>query len=257
MNLNFSKYHGAGNDFIMIWNLDGSIQLTDEQIRRLCNRHMGIGSDGLILLESCDSADFYVNFYNPDASQSFCGNGSRCAFKMAFDRGIISEAAQFKAIDGMHEGIKKGDHWSIRMNDVHTMEAFQSGMFLNTGSPHIVLPVENLQDLDVVAEARKIRYSERFALQGVNVNFVERVGQVLHIRTYERGVEDETLACGTGITAAALAMAELGGEDTALLQVRARGGDLEVAFAKCEGGYSDIWLTGPAVHVYDGQIEGV
>jgi diaminopimelate epimerase len=168
----FWKYQGTGNDFVMLDNRSGELTFSKEQVIRICDRKFGIGSDGLILIEKSDSSDFYMNFFNPDASQSFCGNGSRCAVRFAQVLGMIGIKGSFEAIDGLHEFASTENEIRIRMRDVNGMESTDEEDILNTGSPHFIKYVKSLNDLDLVAEAKKIRYNDRFKAQGINVNFV-------------------------------------------------------------------------------------
>ena len=204
MEVHFYKYHGTGNDFILINNMNGEVDLTTQQIVSLCNRRLGIGSDGIILLEKDKEADYNMNFYNPDGSQSFCGNGSRCAFRFAQDQGIVEDEANFRAIDGIHLAKNQGESISILMNNVDSFEVSDKHYFINTGSPHYIEYIDELDEFNLIEEARRIRYNERFKNEGTNVNFIVENKKGIAMRTYERGVEDETFSCGTGVTAAAL-----------------------------------------------------
>lgn len=256
MKVKFQKYQATGNDFIVIDNREGKIKLELPQILRLCNRSWGIGSDGLILIEPDKSADFKMNFYNPDGSQSLCGNGSRCAVKYAHELGLINKETTFSAYDGLHWAeILTNSEVRLKMQDVKTVRHMGDGMFVDTGSPHVVNFVINLDNFKVRREGRKIRSSGLFHNGGVNVNFVEVLDQHnIYVRTYERGVEDETLSCGTGVTAAAIASQMK--TVIAPVAVKTRGGDLKVEYKKAaEGGYEDVFLTGPAKKVFEGIIE--
>lgn len=256
MKVAFKKFQATGNDFIVIDNREEKINLELSQIRRLCNRSWGIGSDGLILIEPDNSADFKMNFYNPDGSQSLCGNGSRCAVKFAQQLELIDKETTFSAFDGLHWAeILENDHVRLKMQDVKTVRHMGDGMFVDTGSPHVVNFVINLDNFKVRREGRKIRNSGLFHGSGVNVNFVEVVDlHNIYVRTYERGVEDETLSCGTGVTAAAIA-SKLKNVHSPVA-VRTRGGDLQVEYNDSpEGGYEDVYLIGPAEKVFEGIIE--
>ncbi len=254
LKLHFSKYQGAGNDFILIDNRSGTHQLSTDQIQKLCDRNFGIGSDGLILIEESDSANYFVNFYNPDGSQSFCGNGSRCAFRMAQRIGLVKKEGSFQAIDGLHQAKSISDDVSISMSDVAGVDAYKDGFVLQTGSPHFVKFAEEIENIDLVKEAHSIRYDAHYKDKGINVNFVLPESDGIKMRTYERGVEAETLACGTGVTAAALVFA-LSRDHVEAVKVQTRGGKLSVNFERAGQGFKKIWLTGPAEHVYDGNIE--
>ncbi|MFT4678980.1 MAG: diaminopimelate epimerase [Flavobacteriales bacterium] len=254
LELNFSKYHGAGNDFILINNLDGSIDLSVDQIQLLCDRNFGIGSDGLILIESCALADYSVNFYNPDGSQSFCGNGSRCAYRMAMDLKLVSDTCTFLAFDGLHQASSQGKDVSISMSDVKSIDPYKDGFVVQTGSPHFVKFCQDLDKIKIVQEAHSVRYDDKYKEKGINVNFVLPRNGEIALRTYERGVEAETLACGTGVTAAALVYA-MSQDHLREVKVHAVGGDLKVGFKRMGEGFCDVWLTGPAQHVYHGNIK--
>ncbi len=220
MNIEVFKYSGAGNDFLLINNLDGNISLSQKQISKLCDRHYGIGADGIILLENSEEADFKMNFYNNDGSNGmFCGNGGRCIVDFAEFSGLQGEEEEgfeefiFEAADGYHSGVILGEiedkiRVTISLNEVlgKNIERLNEKMFwLNTGCDHLVVFREGVKDMNVVEEGRELRYSEEFAPNGVNVNFVEIIDGFLFVRTYEKGVEDETLACGTGVVAAGIA----------------------------------------------------
>lgn len=259
MKLSFSKYQGTGNDFIMLDNLDGKYNLLSlNQIQFLCDRKFGIGADGLIKINKSNDLAFEVDYYNSDGSKSFCGNGARCSVAFAHKIGINSNHVVFTAIDGIHEAQKKGNLVSLKMNNVHEIKELGSDFELNTGSPHYIKFVENTLALNVFEEGRKIRYSPNYQENGINVNFVEELRlNELEVSTYERGVEDETLSCGTGVTAAALAYAqfkEIFGKQE--IQIHTKGGKLKVMYdRKADDDYVDVFLIGPAVHVFDGEIE--
>jgi diaminopimelate epimerase len=185
--LQFFKYQGTGNDFIMIDNRDGNIQLTTEQVQQLCNRKFGVGSDGLVLIESTSEADFHMNFFNPDGSKSFCGNGSRCAVRFAQQLGVVGQEGRFLAIDGLHDFSSDEGTVHIHMRDVESVQSNDDHYVINTGSPHYIMYVNDLEHLDVVTQGRSIRYNDTFKAEGINVNFVEENEHGLSIRTYERG----------------------------------------------------------------------
>ena len=257
MDVFFSKYQGTGNDFVMIDNRSGKWDhLSLNSIRAMCDRRFGIGADGLIKLNSSEGYDFEVDYYNSDGSKSFCGNGARCAVAFAKSKGINTAHVKFVAIDGEHEASQVGAIVSLLMNDVNAVNLTGKDYVLNTGSPHYVQFVKKAEQLDVFEEGKKIRYSETYKEKGINVNFVETLGKnELYIRTYERGVEDETLSCGTGVTAAALAYAvkeKL--YDEHLISIKTRGGQLQVRFTRTgEETFSEIFLIGPAVKVFEGE----
>ena len=257
MNIPFSKYQGAGNDFILIDNRQGSITLSQEQIEGLCHRRFGIGADGLMILEKEPGFDFRMIYYNADGKEgSMCGNGGRCITRFAYDCGIHRDEYKFMAIDGPHVATIE-DHGFIRlkMKDVPEIEPHTTYDFLDTGSPHVVKQVQEISELDVVEEGRKIRYNDRYAEKGVNVNFVRVIDDhSIFVRTYERGVEDETYSCGTGVTASALVNAH---NDHGFnhIEVKTNGGDLYVEYEKTgETSFENIWLAGPAEKVFDGSV---
>jgi diaminopimelate epimerase len=254
--MTFYKYQGTGNDFILFDNREGVIHLTTEQIAALCHRRFGIGADGLMLLERADGCDFRMVYYNSDGGEStMCGNGGRCMVAFAKSLGLITYAARFVAVDGMHTAVIIADgKVSLRMNDVAEIAVHDGYTILNTGSPHYVKWVSEVRDVDVVAEGRSIRNSSEFAPGGINVNFVQMQYGKLYVRTYERGVEDETLSCGTGVTAAAIAAtcSETGKFKTG---IETPGGFLQVSFTKSTPSSAvEVILTGPAVFVYKGDV---
>ncbi|MFT4660032.1 MAG: diaminopimelate epimerase [Patiriisocius sp.] len=255
MEMKFSKYQGTGNDFIMIDDLNKTFDSNDKQlIKNLCDRKFGIGSDGIILLQADDELDFYVDFLNPDGSRSFCGNGSRCAVQFAVELGITENQCRFNAIDGEHEASILGDVVELKMSTVRSTENLGDDFLLDTGSPHYVKFVQDVSVLDIKKLGAEIRYNDRFNEQGVNVNFVEIGKDKIHIRTYERGVEDETLSCGTGVTAAAIASVLKSGEKE-MVSVESMGGNLSVKLKQSGNTFTDIWLCGPAIKVFDGSIK--
>lgn len=258
MQLPFKKYQGTGNDFVII---DNREQMFDKSnvsaIEHICNRKFGIGSDGLILIESHEKYDFNMVFFNPDGSQSFCGNGSRCAVQFAYDLGIISSNnTEFISTDGWHEAQVLGKSIvKLRMHDVSDISKDDSFDFMNTGSPHYVEFKGNLKELDIVTEGSKIRYAEEYKnIGGTNVNFIEQQDGRYHVRTYERGVENETLSCGTGVTACALSIALKENIEKGEVDIQTKGGQLIVSLEKAEKGFKNIWLQGPAIFVFEGVI---
>ena len=251
----FFKYHGAGNDFILFDDRNGHFPESQELVQHLCHRRFGIGSDGIMLIKHSEVADVHLDFINPDGSRSFCGNGSRCGLRFAESLGMIGSTCSFEAIDGIHQGELTQDVVRISMRDVGEIRKHEKGDILDTGSPHLIIRHENLTELDVNAKGSEIRYSPEFEKEGINVNFIESVdNKTIRIRTYERGVEGETLSCGTGVTAAALAFAEANGITDGRVGVHSRGGDLSVEFKKEDGVFTSIWLIGPAEKVYAGEI---
>ncbi|GIV36592.1 MAG: diaminopimelate epimerase [Cyclobacteriaceae bacterium] len=256
MNIEFAKYQATGNDFILIDNRTRKIHLAPKQIQRLCHRKLGIGADGLILIEPSEQADFFLNYYNSDGSQSLCGNGSRAGVHFAQQLGIIKNTTTFEAYDGPHKAtFLPNNRIRIALHRVNSAERHPDGLFIHTGSPHFIKWVQQLEHFPVVPEGRAIRHDRRFEAQGgTNVNFAETLpGNTIAVRTYERGVEDETLSCGTGVTAAALAAAWQHGY-TSPVHITTRGGSLEVEFSKQNESFDNIFLTGPAEQVFTGQI---
>ncbi len=259
MQLSFFKYHGTGNDFIIADNREGSFPYGNSLlIKKLCDRNFGVGGDGLMLLENNPGYDFHMRYFNSDGIEgSLCGNGGRCIVRFAREAGIIGDKALFSADDGKHEAIiGAGDQVSLRLHDVKDIETDGEAFVINTGSPHYVLFRADIDSIDVVGEGRRIRYGKKYGEKGINVNFAEKAGNRILIRTYERGVENETLACGTGSVAAALCAASGSGDGNKSIPVQTRGGLLEVSFEKTgESDFSEIWLTGPAKMVYRGTVD--
>jgi len=253
--LEFYKYQGTGNDFVVVDNREGVFPKSIELVQKLCNRRFAIGSDGLILIENHDEWDFNMVFYNPDGSQSFCGNGSRCAVTVAKDLGIIDDSATFNSTDGYHEAEIKDGIVSLKMHDVNGVEQGEGFWFINTGSPHYVAYKESIDDLDVIEQGSAVRCNDRFKSEGTNVNFVMKTDSGIAIRTYERGVEGETLSCGTGVTAAALSYAAQLADQAGEIKVKAVGGQLSVRYQKTDSGFKEIFLIGPAEFVFRGTIE--
>ena len=260
MRTDFFKYQGTGNDFVIIDNRNGhDIKLTTEQVKKLCDRKFGIGADGLMLLSDKAGYDFEMTYFNSDGREgSMCGNGGRCLIKFADQIGIQKELYKFMAIDGEHEARIDADGIVyLKMNDVDMIVNHHSDFLVDTGSPHYVKLVPALANLDVYKKGREIRYSREFEKEGVNVNFVEQLEEPdkIFVRTYERGVENETLSCGTGVTAAALVCYhnENGFNE---VEVKTLGGKLNVEFDRIEDGkFRNIWLCGPAQMVFNGSIE--
>lgn len=254
MEIQFYKYQGTGNDFIILDNRSSQYDwLTENQINKMCDRRFGIGADGLMLLGLVDGFDFSMKYYNADGKEgSMCGNGGRCLVRFAFDMGIIMDSYHFIAVDGPHEAtIEPNRNISLKMQDVSNIEFNGNDVVLNTGSPHFIRFVDDVKNIDVYQEGKKIRYNDVYSEKGINVNFVEKTGDSIQIRTYERGVEDETLSCGTGATAAAIAFAQNTGFNK--VPVKVQGGELEISFNRInQHECSDIWLTGAAVFVFKG-----
>jgi len=257
MKLHFYKYHGTGNDFILLDNRDGLISLDTEQVAFLCHRHYGIGADGLMLLENADGYDFKMVYYNSDGREStMCGNGGRCITAFAKRLGIISSDANFLAIDGGHTAHVYDDGTiSLHMQDVSEISFEEGHTILNTGSPHYILWVNDVKNTNVFFEGNRIRNQHDFQPNGINVNFVQLLDGKLWVRTYERGVEDETLSCGTGVTATAIAAtAKATGDFNTGVQTP--GGALKVSFTKpTETTAVNVVLSGPTTFVFEGDIE--
>lgn len=256
MPLHFFKYQGTGNDFVMIDDRSETFSRYNQAlVARLCDRRFGIGADGLILLQNHPTLDFQMVYFNADGAEgSMCGNGGRCIVRFAHDLGLFTNHCRFMAVDGEHEATIADGLVSLRMSDVAGIDLTDTYSFTNTGSPHVVIPVDDLTGHDVVGIGRAIRYSDAFAPGGTNVNFVQTEPDgSLFVRTYERGVEDETYSCGTGVTAAALVMHRQAGVASPV-SIRVLGGNLKVAFAPDDkGGFTKIDLIGPAERVFEGE----
>ncbi|TVZ14484.1 diaminopimelate epimerase [Maribacter sp. MAR_2009_72] len=253
----FYKYQGTGNDFVMIDNRNGDFSHTDNTlVAHLCDRRFGIGADGLILLENDDDTDFRMVYFNADGNEStMCGNGGRCIVAFAHFLGIVDDEMEFMAIDGPHKALIQGGMVSLKMQDVSEIKEKSNALFMNTGSPHHVQMVEGLKQYDVKKEGARLRYGV-YGEKGSNINFVEaNTTNGFNIRTYERGVEDETLSCGTGVTAVALAMHHLGKTSANQIAISALGGNLSVDFKYNNGSYTDIYLKGAAKQVFKGEME--
>jgi diaminopimelate epimerase len=257
MEITFYKYEGTGNDFVMIDNRDGFFQKENRQlVAHWCDRRFGIGADGLILLEHDADADFKMVYFNSDGNQSsMCGNGGRCIVAFAAQLGIIKNETTFNAIDGLHYATISNDGTvALQMKDIDDVAVHPDYIFLNTGSPHHVQLVSDLEQLAVKEQGAAIRYSKLYHPAGSNVNFVkQKAADVFSIRTYERGVEDETLSCGTGATAVAIAMKVIGKTQANRIQIEVQGGTLEVAFTPIDGRFVDVFLKGPATFVFKGS----
>ena len=259
MNLRFYKYQGTGNDFVILDNRNKEFDgISNEQVLHLCDRKFGIGADGLMLMNRKDGYDFEMIYYNADGKPgTMCGNGGRCMVKFGFHMGIHEYTYRFIASDGEHEAeIDIHNRIRLKMNDVVTVEEHNTYSVLNTGSPHFVKFVNDIMNVDVVETGRDIRNSKPYVNEGINVNFVENTGEdSIYVRTYERGVEDETLSCGTGVTAAALVSAH-NPRGFNRVEVKTPGGNLSVEFNKIdETHFENIWLCGPAEFVFKGEIE--
>lgn len=254
MQFNFHKYQGTGNDFVMIDNRNLFFEKTNtELIAQICHRRFGVGADGLILLENEAGFAFRMIYFNANGLEgSMCGNGGRCTVAFAKALGVFDTKTTFMAVDGEHEAFIENDLVHLKMQNVGAIEENTDAYFLDTGSPHYVRFVQDLKNFDVLNEGKAVRYNERFKEKGTNVNFVEQIGDnQLFVRTYERGVEDETYSCGTGVTACAL-VANLKGLSNRV-SIRTLGGELSIAFQQnAKHQYEQIYLIGPAQKVFEG-----
>lgn len=257
MKLPFYKYQGTGNDFVMVDDRTNFFPKNDTKlVAFLCHRKFGIGADGLILIQNDKKSDFIMVYFNADGKKgSLCGNGGRCAVSFARYLGIIAEQTTFKAVDGLHYAFLNGSTISLQMRDVSEIKVKSNSFFLDTGSPHHVQIVENLEGIKVFEEGKKLRYG-LYGEKGSNINFVQQEDDsTFAIRTYERGVEDETLSCGTGVTAVALAMHHAKKTVANEVNVKTLGGKLKVSFDIESETYRNIYLTGEAKQVFKGEIE--
>ncbi|TXD46488.1 diaminopimelate epimerase [Polaribacter sp. IC073] len=255
MNLNFYKYQGTGNDFVMVDNRTkvfpkGNLKV----ISHLCDRNFGIGADGVILIEKNTEFDFKMIYFNADGSETFCGNGGRCTVAFAKYLGIIKNTTNFIAVDGSHFAEIENSIVSLKMIDVEDLQVNEHSVFTYTGTQHHVELVESLDNYPVYENGKKIRDS--YAAPGSNVNFVEQINEAtFKVRTYEKGVENETLACGTGVTAVAIAMHKINKTTSNLISLPVEGGNLEVSFTEKNGVYQNVFLKGSATFVFKGQIQ--
>ena len=273
MKIPFIKYQGTGNDFVLIDQREKKY-LNDSDtstLQHLCDRKFGIGADGLMFLEKSDktNVDFEMIYFNADGrTSSMCGNGGRCIVAFAHHLKEIKKNCVFNAIDGLHEArLSKKNKVELKMSDVTDIEIGKDYYLLNTGSPHYIVFVEDLKDINIFENGRQIRYSERFHEAGVNVNFVEiKKDGSIEVATYERGVENETLSCGTGVTAAAIACCMNLESKTQndkqtfgssfKTKVITKGGELSVNFVRNgEKNFTNIWLCGPATPVFSGKVK--
>ncbi|MEZ4973182.1 MAG: diaminopimelate epimerase [Cyclobacteriaceae bacterium] len=265
MPIHFHKYQATGNDFVLIDNRQSQKKFSAEEIKRICDRKFGVGADGLILIEQ-GVPDFEMIYYNSDGSQSLCGNGCRAAVNFASHLGIINRNTEFAAFDGEHSAeILANGNIKLKMNDVEKVKKIDEDFFINTGSPHLIRFVKNVNEVDIIAEGRQIRYGKQFQPGGTNANFVELgANNSIAVRTYERGVEDETLSCGTGVTAAALAASLKGYKSP--VSVNVKGGSLSVEFTRDSDAtlsdskdlapaFREVFLVGPAKMVFEGDLE--
>lgn len=256
MTFSFTKYHGTGNDFIMVdCTKTPDFKLSNEQITDLCERRFGIGADGIIFISNHPTLDFTMTYFNSDGSKSFCGNGARCAVKFANSLGLIANSATFEAIDGVHEATIQGDMISLKMNDVESFSKDNTAFIIDTGSPHYIKFVEDIDNENIVQYGKEIRYSSNYKTKGINVNLVGVLeDNHLEMLTYERGVEDETYSCGTGATAVGLAFALVLDYDEVDVKITVKGGELFVKADRNNDSFDNIYLIGPAEKVYDGVV---
>ncbi len=254
MKLSFYKYQGTGNDFVIVDNRSLQWSPGTDQVARICDRKLGVGADGFILIQNHDKCDFEMVYFNSDGSKSLCGNGSRCAIHFAKYLQIIENDTAFLTTDGVHKGHIFNDEISFELFNVKNIISYGEDQFINTGSPHYLAYRPNIESLDVFQEGKEIRYNEKFSPHGTNVNFVEILANdTISVRTYERGVENETLSCGTGVTAAAIGASTKG--ISSPVKIKTFGGVLNVSFNKTNEGYKNIYLSGPATPVFEGSIE--
>ena len=258
MELQFDKYHGTGNDFVMIDNRSGAFPKSTKLIEKLCDRRFGIGGDGLILLEHDSATDFRMVYYNSDGNESsMCGNGGRCLVAFAKKLQIFDAETTFIAVDGLHNAkINSDETISLQMKNVDAIKVEQDYVFMNTGSPHHVQMVNDIRNFNVKEAGAEIRYSDLYGNSGSNVNFVAQLNDdTFTVRTYERGVEDETLSCGTGVTAVAIAMFVTGKTKSKEVNLNVEGGSLKVKFQGEKDNFTEVFLTGPAKFVFSGSIQ--
>tara|TARA_B100000214_G_scaffold229124_1_gene166986 strand:+ start:4009 stop:4782 length:774 start_codon:yes stop_codon:yes gene_type:complete len=256
MILYFYKYQGTGNDFIIIDDRNLNFDINNNQlINSLCERRLGIGADGLILLRDNNEYDFEMIYFNSDGFQStMCGNGGRCIVDFARNLGIVSNETTFLAIDGIHQAKFLEDEISLKMKDVTEIRKIGKDFLIDTGSPHYIKMIDNLETLNIEKEARIIRCSPLLEDEGVNVNFVSNNSNI-NMRTYERGVEAETLSCGTGAIAVAIAMYYDKLTHESIVNINTNGGVLNVCFEEFNGIFRNIWLSGPVNMIYSGEFE--
>lgn len=257
MHISFTKYQGTGNDFVMLDNRSGVYNQVDvKEVIALCDRRFGIGADGVIKLNAHKDFAFEMDYFNSDGSKSFCGNGARCTVAFANLLGIETKRVSFVGIDGEHTASSTEIGVSLQMKDVSEVSEIGADYFVHTGSPHYIQFVSNVSETDVFIQGKHIRFNDTYKTDGTNVNFVEVISSnKLFVRTYERGVEDETLSCGTGVTAAAIAFAfqaQLTGQQT--IAIRTLGGNLSVSFERNENKFTNVYLEGPAIAVFKGEI---
>ena len=261
MALKFYKYQGTGNDFIIVDNRNLIFDKNNSLlIQKLCNRKTGVGSDGLILLENHKNLDFKMVYFNADSSESgFCGNGSRCITHFAKFLGIVKDSARFEAIDGIHLAKIIDDKISVKINniDASKIKHFNNGYnatFVDSGSPHLLIQKSDINNFDIIRDSKSIKnHFKKTFTKGVNINYFSVSNDIVNLRTYERGVEDETLSCGTGAVALAVCLETNSKINNDKVLIFTKGGELKVSLKKIESTYSDIWLSGGVEQVYSGE----
>ncbi|MCD6090370.1 MAG: diaminopimelate epimerase [Bacteroidales bacterium] len=259
--IHFYKYHGTGNDFILIDGREILPEITTQQLKMMCDRHFGIGADGVMYLLKSENHDFEMKYFNSDGLEgSMCGNGGRCIVSFAFDQGIKKPKFKFIASDGEHfaeilQSKGKIKQIKLQMSDVNEIDTIDEHLVLNTGSPHYLTFCNSIAHKNVFEEGKAIRYSEKFIEKGINVDFIEQKGNYLFVRTYERGVENETLACGTGVTASAIGAYINGSAKFNRYQIQTLGGALTVSFQEVNNCFTEIFLEGPAEYVFKGNYK--
>jgi diaminopimelate epimerase len=257
MTIHFSKYHGAGNDFIIIDDRKEIFDISNNNlVKNLCDRRFGIGADGLMILRNDNLQDFRMIYFNSDGYEgTMCGNGGRCITSFASSLGLISDLTFFLASDGTHEAKISGNIVNLKMKDNSEINKLEDGYFVNSGSPHFVCLNENPFEVDINTIGKDIRSQHRFSPNGVNVNFISVNKNIINIATFERGVEAETLSCGTGSVASAVAVAYEKPNGIYEFNIKAKGGNLVVKFEKNDFLYQNVWLSGPAEKVFEGKFE--
>ncbi|MGE0079193.1 MAG: diaminopimelate epimerase [Bacteroidales bacterium] len=259
MKIPFSKYQGAGNDFVIVDDRNQNFPVSNNLIKKLCDRHFGIGADGLMLLSNSTKYDFLMRYFNSDGNEStMCGNGGRCITHFANKIGLIETSTVFEGIDGAHHAsIVKKNYIRLKMKDIDSIEMMDDNYFIDSGSPHYINFVRDVDSVDVNREGKLIRQSVNINNGGTNVNFIQVISNdILKIRTFERGVEAETLACGTGAVASSIAYSLYFETESKSIKLIAPGGELFVSFKKeNSSSFKDVWLEGPAHHVYNGEID--
>ena len=266
MKIQFYKYQGTGNDFVMVDNRSGNFNYNNaEFISSICDRRYGIGCDGLILIEDNNDLDFTMKYFNSDGSElGMCGNGARCVTQFAKKLGIINDSAIFQASDGAHHAeIIDNNYVRVKMNDIDMsnydlIDKNFDNIYLDNGAPHLVINSNDIDKIDVFNEGRKIRYGDKYKHEGVNINFVEFTSNssLCKVRTYERGVEDETLSCGTGAIAVAVVLNYSNIINKEEIKISMKGGNLKVSFSRVGDNFSNIWLSGAVSEIYKGEING-